>query len=91
MNKNRDKRMNISLNIDRLILGGINIPHRDRPLLQTAMETELARLLAEGGLTRRTNIAIRDVPAGQIQLSNDNDPGELGRQIAQSVYGGINR
>lgn len=82
---------NIEVNIDRLVLDGISVVRRDRPLLQTAVETELARLLGEGGLDRQTNIALRDVPSGQIQLSQDSDPGQLGRQIAQSVYSSMNR
>lgn len=81
--------MTIHLNVDRLILDGIRIAQRDRPVLQAALETELARLLTKGGLDRQTNIALRDVPAGRIQLSGENDPGELGRQIAQAVYGGM--
>lgn len=83
--------MKIDLHIERLILDGIDVPWHERPILQAAVEAELARLLAEGGLNRQTNIALRDVPAGHIQLSNENEPGQLGRQIAQSVYGGLNR
>lgn len=83
--------MTIEMHIERLILDGIDIRHRDRLLLQTAVETELARLLAEGSFNPQTNITLQDIPAGQIQLSHDNDPTQLGRQIARSVYGGINQ
>lgn len=82
---------NIALKIDYLVLDGINISQRDRPTLQTAVETELTRLLSEDGLNRHTNIALREVPANQIQLPGDNNPAQLGRRIARSVYGGMNR
>jgi hypothetical protein len=43
-------RPNIQIYIDRLILDGISVPHSQRPLLQAAVEAELGRLLAEGGI-----------------------------------------
>jgi hypothetical protein len=83
--------MTIHIHIDRLVLDGIEMSQRERPLLQTAVETELARLLTEDGLTRQANVALRDIPAEPIQLSHENNPARIGRQIARSVYRGINR
>jgi hypothetical protein len=83
--------MNINVNIERLILDGISVSHAQRPLLQAAVEAELGRLLAEGGLGTelRSGGAVPSVPATAIQLSPDGNPTQWGQQIAQSVYGGI--
>jgi di/tricarboxylate transporter len=82
--------MNINLHIERLVLDGINIPPGQRHLLQASMETELTRLLTNGGLAPglvQSNVLPRLSTSG-IQLTGNN-PLQLGRQIAQSVYGGI--
>ena len=83
--------MNINVNIERLILDGVSVPHAQRPLLQAAVEAELERLLAEGGVGAewRSGGAVPSVPATPIQLSPDGNPTQWGHQIAQSVYGGI--
>ncbi len=85
--------MNINLNIEQLILDGIDLPRHQRPQLQAAIETELGRLLAADGLTPRLQAggAVPHVPAGAIQLTGENNPTHLGHQIAQAVYGGLNR
>ncbi|SEO73300.1 hypothetical protein [Nitrosovibrio sp. Nv6] len=68
--------MNITLHIDRLILNGVNISHRQRHLLQASVQTEVIRLFTKGGMSP--------------SLATGDDLVRLGRQIAQSVYGGIN-
>lgn len=85
--------MNINLHIDRLILDGVNIPHGQRHLLQTSMQTELAKLFTEGEVSPglASGGAVPLVSVNDIQLSSDNDPAQLGRQIAHSVYGGIGK
>lgn len=85
--------MNINLHIDRLILDGVNITPSQRHLLQASVQTELARLFTEGGMSSglASGGALPHVSASGIQLANGNDPAQLGRQIAQSVYGGIGK
>ena len=83
--------MDIHVNIDRLVLEGITVSPGERPLLQAAVESELARLLSEGGLGWQTGIALPQVPAEPIQLKSENNPTGLSEQIAQAVYGGMNR
>ena len=85
--------MNINLHIDRLILDGVNIPHHQRHLLQASVEAELGRLVLEGGVSHglMNGGAVPQVNAKGIQLAGDNNPVQLGRQIAQSVYGGIGK
>ena len=43
--------MNINLHIERLVLDGVNIAPDQRHLLQASVETELTRLLTDGGLS----------------------------------------
>ncbi len=85
--------MNINVNIERLILDGISVPYGQRPLLQAAVETELMRMLTADG-PGSGMFGRREVPyvhGGAIQLTGESDPAHMGRQIAQAVYGGLNR
>jgi len=83
--------MNINLHIERLVLNGLEIAPEQRPVLQSAVETELSRLLTEGGLSPRLaqGIAVPRLSAQDIQTTDANNPTQLGHQIAQSVYRGI--
>jgi hypothetical protein len=88
--------MDIELSIEQLILHGIDLPRGQRSLLRAAVEGELTRLLSEGGLASR--LADGEVqphlPGGEISLppgGSSTDPVQLGVQIAQVVYGGINQ
>lgn len=83
--------MNIQVHIERLILDGVTIAPSQRHLLQSTVESELARLLTNGGVASGLagGVALPQVSASDIQLAGGNDPVQLGRQIAQSVYGGI--
>ena len=82
--------MNINLHIERLVLDGVNIAPGQRHLLQTSVETELTRLLTDGGLAPglAQGTALPRLSTSGILLAGNN-PTQLGRQIAQSVYGGI--
>lgn len=85
--------MNINLHIERLVLDGVNIGPSQCHVLQASVETELTRMLTEGGLSsglaQGTTLA-RMFTRG-IQLTDGNTPAQLGRQIAQSVYEGIEK
>jgi hypothetical protein len=83
----------IRLHVERLILDGVNVPPGQGHLLQASVEAELARLLAEGGVSPRLAAggALPQVFAKSIQWTNDSDVVGLGGQIAQSVYGGIGK
>ncbi len=85
--------MNINIEIERLILDGVSISPSQRPLVKAAVESELGRLLAEGGLASDlgSGAAAPRVSGGTIQLTSESNPSQLGQQIAQVVYGGIGR
>ena len=82
--------LNINLHIDRLILDGIDIASHQHTDLQMVVETEIARLLSEGGLGSglSAGTTVRELSGGMIQPAGS-DPTEFGKQIARAVYGGI--
>lgn len=82
--------MNITLHIDRVVLDGLPVTRSQGALVQAAIEAELAQLLTEGGLASdlQSGVAVPHVKADAIQPTNNN-PRQLGQQIARSVYGGI--
>jgi hypothetical protein len=84
--------VNVELHIDRLVLEGIDLDHAGRPVLQAAVEAELSRLLAAGGVgALAAGGAVPSVRAEGIQMSGDGNPAQLGRQIAGAVYGGFGK
>ena len=84
--------MSIKLHIERLVLDGLPVTRSQGPMVQAAVESELARLLAEGGLAQElaTGGAVPSVRADTI-CSAERSPARIGRQIAGAVYGGIGR
>ena len=83
--------MNIRIHIERLILDGLPITRSQGPLIQAAVEAELARLFNENGMaeTLQTSIAVPSVRTNGMQLAPGSNPAQMGAQIAQSVYSGI--
>jgi hypothetical protein len=84
--------MNIKLHIERLVLDGLPVTRSQGPQVQVAMEAELARLMAEGGLAQEltTGGTVPAVRADTIS-SSGSSPAQIGRQIAKAVYGGIGK
>lgn len=85
--------MNVNLHIERLILEGIPLATRERGVLETAVTTELTRLISESGLPAGLPASgiVPSIPAGAIQLGSEHNPARLGQQIARAVYGGNGR
>ena len=83
--------MNITVQIEQLIVEGLDLPQRQRGVLQAALEAELGRLLAQGGLNNSLahGGAMPRLTAPAIQHSTNADPTVLGTSIAQAVYGSI--
>jgi hypothetical protein len=84
--------MSINIHIERLILDGLSVSDAQSPIIGAAVERELARLLATGGLERslQSGGAWATVPVGAVHLTASK-PAQLGRQIAQAVYRRIGR
>jgi hypothetical protein len=85
--------MNINLHIERLVMDGVPLAPGGCVLLQAAVEAELTRLLASGGLSDALQLggAIYNLRTAGIQLGSDGSPAGLGEQIAGAVYGGIGK
>jgi len=83
--------VNIDLRIKELILDGLAITPAERPVLQAAVESELARLLAERGLhpALQGSGAQPALRAAGMQLQGGESPAHVGAQIAQAVYEGL--
>jgi hypothetical protein len=85
--------MNIRVHIERLVLDGLPISHGQGTFVKVAVEAELMRLLAAGGLSPdfQSGGAVPSVKAESMQLSGDSRPADLGQQIGRAVYGGIGK
>jgi hypothetical protein len=85
--------VNINIHIGQLVLDGLVVPYHQQPLLQAAVETQLARLFAVNGLASGllTGSAMSHISTGDIQMSDECNPTNLGQQIALAVYEGISR
>jgi len=83
--------MNIQLHIERLVLDGVPLEPGGQRGLQMAVEAELTKLLADGGLNPAflSGGAVPHMPAPAIHLGRGNNPSQVGTQIAQAVYGGL--
>jgi hypothetical protein len=85
--------VNVRLHIERLVLDGLPVAPGQAPLVQAAMEAELARLFAAGGIAAGLPDlgAVPALRAGALQFEAGTAPAQIGVQIAQAVYGGIGR
>jgi hypothetical protein len=81
----------INLHIDRLVLDGIPVARIDSGRVRAAVERELTRLLASGGLDRelKSGAAIPSLHAEKIRIDKLSRPDDVGRAIARSVHGKI--
>jgi len=82
--------MNINVHIERLILDGLPASYAEGFYIGAAVETELARLFATGGLVSslQTGGAWANMPAPAIHLSTGK-PSQIGSQIAKAIYGSL--
>jgi len=81
----------IDVHIERLVLEGLPVTSLQGPLVQQAIERELARLLGAHGLSHelRHGAALPRVRAGALRLARENPPARLGLGIARAVHEGI--
>jgi hypothetical protein len=79
--------MNINVSIERLVLDGLPMSRSQEVLVQEAVETELARLLAKQGLSHSSAGAVPHLSANSIHVTDDSKPAQLGHQIARAIHG----
>lgn len=83
--------MDIQIDIERLILEGLELAPHQGPLVKAAVEAELGRLLVEQGLGANweADQATPRLATEPMQVAPGATPAELGQQIAQSIYQGF--
>ena len=81
--------MRVRLHIERLVLEGLEIPAGARDGLRRALQAELTRLIAAGGLAPWSagGAALPALPAPAIGAAGP--PRRLGTAIAGAVYAGL--
>jgi hypothetical protein len=85
--------MNVKLHIERLVFDGLPVSEAALPHLQAAIETELARLIAVGGVSAglARDRTVPSVRGGDVRMTAGGDDTLLGRQIAGALYGGLGK
>ena len=85
--------MNIRLYIESLILDGLEMGPGDGAKVKAAVEAELSRLLADGGIAPGLHGggSLARIRANPVSTGRDKSPRALGEKIARSVYGGIGK
>lgn len=81
--------MTVNLHIDRLVLDGLPIGAQEGPLVQAAIEAELARLIVAHGVTAaRRNF---EAPLGRPRhiTIETLDVLKIGTAIGHAIYGGV--
>ena len=76
----------VRLNIERLVVDESLLSYGQGDIVQSAIEIELARLLAERGLGSLPDTAVPSLAASNIQVAEQPRPTRLGQQIARTVY-----
>lgn len=80
---------NIEVHIEELVLHGF--AHGDEAGIQAAVETELARLLAEQGapVEWASGVDKAQINGEPFTVAPKADPHQIGAQVAQGLYGGL--
>lgn len=82
--------MSIRVHIERLVLEGLPIGRHEGPLVQAAVEAELARLIAAQAPAPSRG-AVPRVAAAGIHVARGARPAQVGRDIARAVHGGLGK
>src|SRR5260370_23970269 len=80
--------MKIKLHIERLVLDGLPIARTQGGKVRAAVEQELTRLLATGGVSHelRPGGAMPSLRGGRMRLQKGISATEMGQEIARSVH-----
>lgn len=85
--------MSVRLHIDRLVLDGLALAPADRAHFVAALESELARLVADGGISPALahGIAMPSLRAPEVTFAPDAKPSQMGAAVADALYRGVGR
>jgi hypothetical protein len=83
----------VHVRIERLALEGFDLDSGQERAVRMAVEAELGTLLAAGPLPGRLRAggAVPTLPGRELQIGSWQDAGDLGRQVARSLYEGLQR
>jgi len=81
--------MNSALHIERLVLDGLAVDSSETALVQTAVETELGRLLTSSLFAPASSFTEARVAGGEIRLRPGASARELGVEIGRSVFASL--
>lgn len=83
--------MKIDLQIERLVLEGVDVTPTQREVLGSAFVSELSKLVEAGGLKQElaNGVMVPSVKANEMRLVTPLDAVRTGEQIARAVYTGI--
>jgi hypothetical protein len=83
--------MKVHLHIDRLVLDGIAIERTHASKVRAAVEHELTRLMAVGGLASQLTSggAVPRLSGGNIRFQKSTNARVLGRDIARALHQAI--
>jgi hypothetical protein len=86
------KMVRINIHIERLVLDGLPVDRSDGPAVKEAVEEELTRLLAEGGIGEEltTSGTVASVASARMEFDETSCPESIAKSIAGAVYGGLN-
>ncbi len=79
----------VQLHIERLIVDGSLLSDGRNHKLQSAIESELAQLVRENGLTGLTSTALYSLPARNISIAKQAPNSQVGQQIARTLYAAL--
>jgi hypothetical protein len=79
--------------IGEIALSGVSLAPGSEQIMRSALETELARLLASGPLPPRLTAdwAVSGLPGHSLEIAGESDPRRFGRSIAAALYRGLGR
>jgi hypothetical protein len=81
--------MNLNLHIERLVLDGLSVANHEAALVQTAVEAELGRLLANESFAPVQSSAHAGVGGAKIHLPPGITARELGLEIGRSLFASL--
>ena len=81
--------LSVRLHIERLVVDEALLAGGQAKSFQSAIESELARLLSEGGLIAHADTAVPSLTARNIQVSHQTRPAQLAGQVAEAIHATI--
>lgn len=85
--------MKIKLHIERMVMEGLPLDRTQSGRVRAAVEGELTRLLATGGVALEFSAggAVTALRGGVVRIKKSSSPRAMGKEIAAALHYGIGR